>query len=129
LPYASPSANGGEHARSIVVSRANRDLDLWNDGNETITFGHVVESVLKDLSAVRKAVTKQQEDRGLQMLRHGLRGWDFNDLAERRPEVIQKELPRDEHESPWWGFRMRMACWSFSAKGLVGLYGLKLTPI
>src|SRR5712664_712945 len=40
---------------------ANRDLDLWNDGNETIIFGHVVESVLKDLSAVRKAVTKQQE--------------------------------------------------------------------
>jgi hypothetical protein len=142
LPDASPSANGGEQARIIVVSRANRDLDLWNDGNETKTFGHVVESVLKDLSAVRKdffhlsspiisldlstvrkAVTKQHEDRGFPVSRQGLRGWDFNDLAERGSEATMDTSPYGG------GFRMRMACWSFLAKGLVGLYGLKLTPI
>ena len=90
LPYASPSANGGEQARIIVVSRANRDIDLWNDGNETKTFGHVVLKDLSavrkdffhlsspilslDLSTVRKAVTKQREDRGFPVSRHELRG-------------------------------------------------------
>jgi hypothetical protein len=115
LPHASPSANGGEQARYTVLLPANYNLELWNDEDKTKKFGHVVESVLRDLSAVRKAVIEQQGDCGYSISGHGLRGWDFSVLAERKPEVIQRELLHDRHEAGWWKLE--------DAKGMLVIFG------
>ena len=118
LSYASPSADGGAQARRTILLPDNHNLELWNDGDKTKKFCHVVESVLKDLTAIRKAVAAQKGDRGWrpQVFQGvGLRGWDFDDLATRKPNVIQKELPHDKRKVSWWNLE--------DADGMLVIFG------
>jgi hypothetical protein len=118
LPYASPSADGGAQARHTIVSPENHNLELWNDGGKPKKFCHVIESVLKDLTAIGKAVAAQKGDRGWRppvFQGVGLRGWDFDDLATRKPGIIQKELPRDKRKVSWWNLE--------EADGMLVIFG------
>jgi hypothetical protein len=118
LPYAKSSHDGGMAARIACDLSDNHNLELWSmeDGNPK-RFWSVVEGILKDLSAIRKAVDVQRANSGWRpwsVPKPGLRGWDFCELATKAPSVLQKELPRD-HETSWWGLQ--------EAEGMLVIFG------
>ena len=102
--YAEPSPDGGDAAYSMIRDNGQRPLYTKLEDDKNQEFRREVDTFLKVFQTIRTAEQIKKSTAGWKVRTPRLRGWDFNELADKEEEglVPQRELSSDSKKSPWW---------------------------
>jgi hypothetical protein len=102
LPFAAPSADGGEEAYVVIRDYGHTPLYTRREDGKTQKFWNEIDTLLKVFSTIRTQDYIKKATTGWKFRKPRLQGWDFIDLVTKEETVFQRELSADNKKSSWW---------------------------